>query len=201
MESKSCIGTEAEAEKFFNEVYEVENKTGKRAFKRITKERTPAIEEEFLKRNKTAANMAELFEGEEAKKVFNNFKTDPFYYAIEQKGLKLFGNILDCWTEYEIFKHSKMAKDEFDKFGNNKYWQKPNLPEAKSELIEDIEPDKRFFVIDGLNVPATLKNAVVLSNLFHSVRDKRWFEILNSLDISEKGRHFIHYLTTKNKKN
>ena len=185
----------------FKDIYNIEQQTGKKVFSEIVKLRTPAIKEQFLKQNKTYANMAELFDSDEAKKVFASFKIEPFYNNIEQKALKLFGNILDCWTEYEIFKYSYKAKEEFNKFKNNKYWRQTNLPETKSELIEDIAQDKKFFTIDGLNTPATLKHAVVLSNLFQFVKGERWFEILNSLDISTKGRHFIHYITKDKKKN
>ncbi len=205
MNDKICIKakttTTTETAKFFQDIYNIEKQTGKRVFSEIAKLRTPMIEEEFLKANKAAANMAELFDSNEAKKVFKNIKLEPFYTEIEKAGLKLFGNILDCWTEFEIFKYSKQAKEEFNKFGNNKYWQNNSAPETKSELLEDISQDKRFFVIDGLNTPATLKNAVVLSNLFQFVKGKKWFEMLNSLELSEKGRHFIYYSTIDNKKN
>jgi hypothetical protein len=193
-------GIQTTTANFFKDIYNIEKKTGKRVFSEIAKLRTPMIKEEFVKANKTAANMAELFEGKEAKKVFNNIKLK-FYNEIETTGLKLFGNILDCWTQFEIFKYSLMAKEEFNKFGNNKYWQNNNLPQAKSELLEDIAPDKRFFIIDGLNVPARLPNAVVLSNLIQFVKGKKWFEMLDSLELSTKGRHFFYYSTTDNKKN
>jgi acyl homoserine lactone synthase len=201
LNGKNGIKTTTETANFFQDIYNIEKKTGKRVFSEIAKLRTPMIEEEFLKTNKAAANMAELFEGKEAKKVFNNVKIEPFYDEIEKTGLKLFGNILDCWTQFEIFKYSLMAKEEFNKFGNNKYWQNNNLPQAKSELLEDIAQDKRFFIIDGLNVPARLPNAVVLSNLIQFVKGKKWFEMLDSLELSTKGRHFIYYSTTDNKKN
>lgn len=204
MKNKNSIETaaaaETETENFFNKIYKIERQTGKRVFAEIVKRRTPAIEEEFFKQNKTPANMAELFDGKEAKKVFASFKIEPFYNDIEKTGLKLFGNILDCWTEFEIFKYSAKAQEEFNKFGSNNYWRQTNLPESKSELLEDIAQDKRFFIIDGLNTPATLSNAVVLSNLFQCVQEKKWFEMLNSLELSVKGRHFIHYLTQDNKK-
>ncbi len=201
MKEKNGVKMTTTTTNFFKDIYNIEKKTGKRVFSKIVKLRTPMIKEEFVKANKTAANMAELFEGKEAKKVFNNIKLKPFYNKIETTGLKLFGNILDCWTQFEIFKYSLMAKEEFNKFGNNKYWQNNNLPQAKSELLEDIAQDKRFFIIEGLNVPARLPNAVVLSNLIQFVKGKQWFEMLDSLDLSVRGRHFIHYVTTDNKKN
>ncbi len=200
MKKKNGIKTTQETAKFFKNIYNIEKQTGKKVFDKIVKLRTPMIKEEFLKANKKEANLAELFDGKEAKKVFTEIKLEPFYNGIEKRGLKLFGNILDCWTEFEIFKYSDMAQEEFNKFGNNKYWQNTDLPETKSELIEDIAQDKRFFIIDGLNTPATLKNAVVLSNLFQFVKGRRWFEMLNNLELSEKGRHFIHYSTIDNKK-
>ncbi|MBW1615792.1 MAG: hypothetical protein JRJ49_04485, partial [Deltaproteobacteria bacterium] len=115
MNGKNGVKMTATTVIFFKDIYNIEKKTGKRVFSEIVKLRTPMIKEEFVKANKTAANMAELFEGKEAKKVSNNIKLKPFYNKIETTGLKLFGNILDCWTQFEIFKYSLMAKEEFNK--------------------------------------------------------------------------------------
>ncbi|MBW1615262.1 MAG: hypothetical protein JRJ49_01760, partial [Deltaproteobacteria bacterium] len=114
MKEKNGVKMTTTTTNFFKDIYNIEKKTGKRVFSKIVKLRTPMIKEEFVKVNKIAANMAELFEGKGAKKVFNNIKLE-FYNKIETTGLKLFGNILDCWTQFEIFKYSLMAKEEFNK--------------------------------------------------------------------------------------
>ena len=61
------------------------------------------------------------------------------------------------------------------------------------ELVKDISQDQRYFYTEFTDKPLLLSDAIVLINIATFIKQHKWYEMLNLLDISSKGEHFILY--------
>ena len=188
-------------DEFLNDLYKLKEPSVDYIFSKIVDQRTLQIERLIRQSGRRVSNLAETFESNEAS-IARQIKLEKLphvYSEIERKAIKIFGNILNCWTEFEIFKYKQKAKKEFEIFKKNKKFLDHNPSSGyQAEIIKDISKDRRFFKIDGLDCPARLSNAIILCNLFQFVRGQKWFEMLQSLALSTKGKHFIYYKTNHN---
>lgn len=168
-------------------------------FQEIVVQRAEQIRNVIRKEGKIfQGDLADLFELDEARIVIEktDLKNCPGYYDNLEKGaIEYFGNILNCWTEYEIYKYTQKARQEYEREFDRKYL---NINGTRSEIIPDISDDKRFFKIHRVECPMRLSNAVVLCNLYQFVKEKKWYEMLFSIELSSRGRHFIYYSAKQN---
>ncbi|MGF1907096.1 acyl-homoserine-lactone synthase [Aliivibrio salmonicida] len=124
------------------------------------------------------------------------------YFIIEQLAMNIFGCLLKCRTELEIFKIINNSTQH--------RLNKPTLTEQQSyknsriinenyhyELVTDISKDQRYFHTEFSKQPLLLSDAIVLINIATFIKEHQWYEMLNHLDISSKGEHFILYQHTE----
>ncbi len=194
-DKKKCKKQEKILTDFFDIISEIQEGCCESIFSVIVKERTLQIENIAEKNGILFGNIREKFESKEAKKIVKKDLSNlPDIYAqIEAVSLSFFENILLCWTEFEIFKYTSKAKSKIEELIDKQKKSISYRNETVSEIVDDISKDTRLFRIEEIDFPTNLSNAIVLINLFQLVKEKKWFEMLFSIELSTKGRHFIYY--------
>lgn len=118
------------------------------------------------------------------------------YFIIEQLAMKIFGCLLICRTEYEIFKIIHHSTHSLHKklVSTNQSSHKNTINENYHyELVSDIALEQRYFQTEYSDVPLLLSNAIVLINIVTFIKEHKWYEMLNHLALSSQGEHFILY--------
>ncbi|KJF87455.1 hypothetical protein GLP30_08500 [Photobacterium phosphoreum] len=117
-----------------------------------------------------------------------------YYIEIEKQAITLFGNILSCWAEYEryrvfqqVIKHPLTKTNTPQVVDNNK---------KITEVVPQIEDDKRLFITPYYDLPMTLSNAIALKTIENFVKKKHCYELLYFLALSSNGEYVIHYQCT-----
>jgi acyl homoserine lactone synthase len=117
------------------------------------------------------------------------------YFIIEQLSQRIFGCLLICWTEFEIFRTIQNS----NQICNNKK-QQQTYPSAQVinehyhyEIVADTALDTRLFHTEFCEQPLLLSDAIVLINIATFIKEHKWYEMLKILNISSKGEHFILY--------
>lgn len=114
---------------------------------------------------------------------------------IEMLAKIFFTNILVCWAEYERFKifirYPLERRPALDVSCIRT--SREGESEQCSELVDEISKDPRLFLTQHHETPMYLDDAVALINLEVFVLEQHWYEMLFSLELSTKGRHFILY--------
>ncbi|MDW6003656.1 acyl-homoserine-lactone synthase [Vibrio mangrovi] len=143
--------------------------------------------------NLTSGDLASIFESPQ---VIQYILSTPMtecatdWHYIEISAIELFGNILAGWAEYERFlilqRNQALHSDDFDlevpPLNENKYY---------SEYVDNIERDTRKFLTLHCNTPLTLPDAISLINIEIFVIEQRWYEILFTLNLSQRGSHVL----------
>ncbi|WP_196597718.1 N-3-oxohexanoyl-L-homoserine lactone synthase AinS [Aliivibrio fischeri] len=152
----------------------------------------------------TIGNLEYLFSTSEAAEILGKQPCSSLpkvYFHIEQMAIKVFGCLLKCSTEFEMFKliHKPMSvlhrhldvtkKNSTSAIIDEKYHY---------ELVQDISTDERYFHTEFSEHPLPLSDAIVLINIATFIKEHKWYEMLNHLEISSKGEHFILYQYTDN---
>ncbi|ACH66680.1 autoinducer synthase [Aliivibrio fischeri MJ11] len=152
----------------------------------------------------TIGNLEYLFSTSEAANILGKqpcSSLPKIYFHIEQLAIKFFGCLLKCSTEFEIFKliHKPNVLLNHDSETVSKNTTSTIIDEKYHyELVPDISEDERFFHTEFSDQPLPLSDAIVLINIATFVKEHKWYEMLNHLDISSKGEHFILYQYTEN---
>lgn len=114
---------------------------------------------------------------------------------IEQLAQRIFGCLLICWTEFEIF---RTIQNSNQTSGNKQ--QKQTYPSSQVindhyhyEIVSDTALDTRLFHTEFCSQPLLLSDAIVLINIATFIKEHKWYEMLKILNISSKGEHFILY--------
>lgn len=114
---------------------------------------------------------------------------------IEQLAQRIFGCLLICWTEFEIF---RTIQNSNQTSGNKQ--QKQTYPSSQVindhyhyEIVSDTALDTRLFYTEFCSQPLLLSDAIVLINIATFIKEHKWYEMLKILNISSKGEHFILY--------
>ncbi|KJG13471.1 hypothetical protein UB37_00780 [Photobacterium iliopiscarium] len=118
-------------------------------------------------------------------------KLDPYYIEIEKQAIALFGNILYCWAEYEsysiiqrVIKHPLTKNNTAHLIYND---------EDITEVVPQIEEDKRLFITPYCDLPITLSNAITLKTIENFVKKKHCYELLYFLAMAINGEYVISY--------
>ncbi|MDD9194842.1 acyl-homoserine-lactone synthase [Aliivibrio sp. S3MY1] len=144
-------------------------------------------------------NLADLFSTQTAKDTIGKQASPTLpkhYFLIEQIALRLFGCLLSCWTELEIFRTIKNAALSFSHCTNHAHhsYNSPVINEHYHyEIVADIALDTRLFHTAFCEQPLRLSDAIVLINIATFIKEHQWYEMLGMLNISSKGEHFILY--------
>lgn len=113
-----------------------------------------------------------------------------YWHQLEKIAIELFGSLLACWGYYERFcileKYQAMPISIFNDIPYDE-------SQYQSEIVEDIQLDSRKFYTLYSNVPLSLSDANALININNLIIEQKWYEILFSILLSQKSRHFILY--------
>ncbi len=144
-------------------------------------------------------NLADLFSTQAAKDIIGKQASPTLpkhYFLIEQVALRLFGCLLSCWTELEIFRTIKNSTLTIIQNADNAHhtYNSPVINEHfHYEIVADIALDTRLFHTEFCDQPLRLSDAIVLINIATFIKEHQWYEMLGMLNISSKGEHFILY--------
>ncbi|MFM2486250.1 acyl-homoserine-lactone synthase [Celerinatantimonas yamalensis] len=148
--------------------------------------------------NLVNGNLAHLFEHPQ---VIEHIQQNSLYeltedwHWLEKKAIKHFGNILACWAHYEKFSLLKDSQNSFPLLQRN------NLPideyQYQSEIVDRIELDSRVFYTLHCPQALSLVNAIKLINIDLFIIEKKWYEMLFLIELSQQGSHFLLYHTNK----
>ena len=179
---------------FFN-LYHLKKKD---FFHEIVEQRLIQISKVFQDSDKVKENLSSIFEDKMMYNVIKSYNlalTDKHLY-IEDVAILLYGNILACWTEYEIYlivkRNEKIQQKRKEKDTALDY-SITNYEYEKGEIVMEVSLDTRLFYIDDLKIPLLLSDAIVYANLIQFVKGKKWYEMLSKLELSRQGTHFIYY--------
>ncbi|MGR6839997.1 acyl-homoserine-lactone synthase [Aliivibrio wodanis] len=155
--------------------------------------------------NTDTGNLSYLFSTKEAIELIGKHPCSilpKHYFMIEQLAHKLFGCLLRCWTEFEIFRTIQHSSNNYHIYSKQEHINsESNIinEDYHYEIVNDISKDKRLFYTDFCEQPLLLSDAIVLINITTFIKEHKWYEMLSILDISSKGEHFILYqLKTNN---
>ncbi|TCK51981.1 acyl-homoserine-lactone synthase [Celerinatantimonas diazotrophica] len=113
-----------------------------------------------------------------------------YWHQLEKTAIELFGNLLACWGYYERFlildKYQALPVSLFNNLPRDEF-------EYKSEIVEHIENDPRYFYTLHCNTPLLLSDAIKLINIELFIIEYKWYEILSLLQLSQRGNHFLLY--------
>ncbi|SHI74105.1 Acyl-homoserine-lactone synthase LuxM [Vibrio aerogenes CECT 7868] len=113
---------------------------------------------------------------------------------IETEALQLFDNLAEFWCEFEIYQiQKKYSIDNIIQVEKFNY----NEESYSSEIISDVHSNHSLYLTLYEPFPMRLSDALLIINLYTCIKEKKWYEILFSLDMSSYGTHFIMSLPTK----
>lgn len=143
-------------------------------------------------------NLADLFSTQAAKDIIGkqpSLTLPEHYFLIEQLAQRLFGCLLSCWTELEIFRTIKKSALSNVHITNTSHtYSSPVIDEHYHyEIVVDIALDTRLFHTEFCEQPLLLSDAIVLINIATFIKEHQWYEMLGMLNISSRGEHFILY--------
>ena len=149
-------------------------------------------------------NLAYLFSTKEALDIIAKQPSTTLpshYFLIEKLAHQLFGCLLACWTELEIYRtiQRSLNSDKLCSLQTHKN-QSSTLINGQYhyEIVTDISTDNRLFHTEFSQHPLFLSDAIVLINIATFIKKHKWYEMLNILDLSSKGEHFILYQFNEN---
>lgn len=172
---------------------EIDNHT---LLQEIIENRKSFISNQLGKSN--TGNLADLFSTQAAKDIIGkqpSLTLPKHYFLIEQVALRLFGCLLSCWTELEIFRTIKNSALSNVHITNTSHsYSSPVINEHYHyEIVADIALDTRLFHTEFCEQPLLLSDAIVLINIATFIKEHQWYEMLGMLNISSRGEHFILY--------
>lgn len=141
-------------------------------------------------------NLADLFSTQAAKDIIGKQPSPTLpkhYFLIEQVALRLFGCLLSCWTELEIFRTIKKSTLSITHNAHHTYNSPVINEHYHYEIVADTALDTRLFHTEFCEQPLLLSDAIVLINIATFIKEHKWYEMLKILNISSKGEHFILY--------
>ncbi|MFB9215164.1 acyl-homoserine-lactone synthase [Vibrio sinaloensis] len=114
--------------------------------------------------------------------------------ALEQEILLHFSHWAEAWAHYQIwsivqkYKSSKQADETL-----SQYIAQLPLDEVhyQDKMIHNVEQCSEWYYTIYAPTPMTLGHALALINLSTLVVDQEWYEILEHIDLSTFGMHFI----------
>ena len=114
---------------------------------------------------------------------------------IEQLAQRIFGCLLICWTEFEIFRTIQNSNQVCDRKRQKQIYPSSQIinDHYHYEIVSDTALDTRLFHTEFCEQPLLLSDAIVLINIATFIKEHRWYEMLKILNISSKGEHFILY--------
>ena len=163
--------------------------------KQIVDSRKTTISRKLIESNQ--GNLAHIFSTDIAFNIIGKIPCSTLpqhYFVIEQLAQKLFGCLLTCWTEFEIFRtiqNSALSNKHTNQFQTTA--SSVIHEDYHYELVRDISQDQRYFYTEFTDQPLLLSDAIVLINIATFIKQHKWYEMLNLLDVSSKGEHFILY--------
>ncbi len=153
----------------------------------------------------STGNLNYLFSTKEAQEIIGkqpNHTLPPHYFTIEKSAQNVFGCLLSCWTEFEIFLTIQNSINSYQ-LGSVQSHQSALSEKINEhyhyEIVSDIAADKRLFQTEFSKYPLLLSDAIVLINIATFIKEHKWYEMLTCLDISSKGEHFILYQLNEKK--
>ena len=167
-------------------------------FQEIVEQRLVQIKEVFQDNFRIKGNLSSIFEDEMVYAIIKSYNlalTDIHAY-IEDVAILLYGDVLACWTEYEIYlivKRNERIQQKHDEMHAPFEHRMSGDDYEKGEIVMDTSLDRRCFYIDDLKIPLLLSDAIVYANLIQFVKGKKWYEMLSKLELSRQGTHFIYY--------
>ncbi|MGY3686656.1 acyl-homoserine-lactone synthase [Vibrio coralliilyticus] len=113
------------------------------------------------------------------------------WHAFERQAYQLFDNWAEAWCEYLIWQ----VKEKYcgvSSLGGSYPSQIPNNEESFTDsVIEDISKHEQHYYTLHSDVPMKLSDAVTLINLSTFVKEQQWYEMLESIELSAAGKHFL----------
>lgn len=145
-----------------------------------------------------SGNLASLFSTPEAKELIAKHPCQQVpkqYFMIEQLAQRIFGCLLICWTEFEIFQTIQNSNQAYNSKRKKQTYSSSQVinDHYYYEIISDIALDTRLFYTEFCPHPLLLSDAIVLINIATFIKEHKWYEMLKILNISSKGEHFILY--------
>lgn len=144
-------------------------------------------------------NLADIFSTQTAKDLIGKqpcLFLPKHYFIIEQLAQNLFGCLLSCWTELEIFRtiqNSVLSAKKYTNDNLHTYSSQAINEHYYYEIVADIALDTRLFHTNFCEQPLLLSDAIVLINIATFIKEHQWYEMLTVLNISSKGEHYILY--------
>jgi acyl homoserine lactone synthase len=141
-------------------------------------------------------NLASLFEHPQAIEFIRHqpiVEIPELWHGIEIAAIELFGSLPACWAAYERF--LILQRNQGTPLSVSQ-----SLPTDEqcyqSEIVHRIEADSRQFLTLHCSAPLTLSDAIALINLDVFIIEQKWYEMLFSLQLSQRGSHFLLYFVS-----
>lgn len=119
------------------------------------------------------------------------FGLSPIEYQIEQLALTFFDNICDFWCEYEIYRITAKYLQPGEQTQQTHNALSYDERHYQAALIDGVEHVQQHYYTLHCPQPLLLADAILLTNLSTFIKQHRWYEMLESLELSCKGTHFL----------
>lgn len=117
--------------------------------------------------------------------------SDWCYY--ESLLLAHFSHWAEAWTHFQIWSLEQKYTELQTRRINLNHWQA--LPENEAEyddgLVNDIDQNQKLFFTLHSPFAMVLKDAVAMINLSTLVLELQWYELLEHIELSKSGTHFL----------
>ncbi len=115
---------------------------------------------------------------------------------LEHSALNLFNNWAEAWSYFLLWKLMNKY-NELDDVTVDQFQSQLSLDEQayQDELVDDVQSSVQLYYTLHYSKPVTLPDAIMMINLSTFVLQQNWYEVLNHLELSACGTHFL--LTAK----
>lgn len=134
-----------------------------------------------------------------------NERVEGVWFKIEQEAKRLFGDPIRAWAAFEVYMITQKIRDEAleqQSFTSHIIPPERKIVRGSStfEIVPRIENDLRFFAIED-ETPHSQNNHLLVGKLRDLIKLKflklvmaeKWWEALDSLQLSERGQHGVFY--------
>lgn len=120
---------------------------------------------------------------------------------LEHSALSLFNNWAEAWCYFLLWKlmrkYNQLSSESIETETVDQFQPLLSLDEQtyQDELVDDVQSSMQLYYTLHYSKPVTLPDAIMMINLSTFVLQQRWYEVLNHLELSACGTHFL--LTAK----